>query len=251
MTPDWDAKPISVPYASFGDPQTLNLYSYVENAPLNRVDADGHAGTNSNALNLAASGNPYVEDYELRIGAPGYAPETASSPAEMNYLAALQETYAQTDAQQAQQQVSQQGQDFIKGYEQLRLAPYDANPPHGDMTIGYGHKIKSGESFGTISKAEAEKLFSTDVSMMASHVSSDLKVGVTQNQFDALVSLRFNAGPYAITPPVSDLNSTGHATMADFTQHYITAGGVFRQGLANRRSAEWNIFSKGIYDSTH
>ncbi|WP_220464965.1 RHS repeat-associated core domain-containing protein [Granulicella sp. 5B5] len=44
MTPDWDAKPITVPYAKFGDPQTLNLYSYVENGPVNRVDADGHDG---------------------------------------------------------------------------------------------------------------------------------------------------------------------------------------------------------------
>ncbi len=43
LTPDWAAKPITVPYASFGDPQTLNLYTYVENGPLNRVDADGHA----------------------------------------------------------------------------------------------------------------------------------------------------------------------------------------------------------------
>ncbi len=151
----------------------------------------------------------------------------------------------------AQQQVSQAGQDFIKGYEKLRLSPYDANPGHGDMTIGYGHKIKKGETFGTITQAEAENLFASDVATMASHVSGDLKVGVTQNQFDALVSLRFNAGPYAITPPVADLNSTGHATMGDFTNHYITAQGVFMQGLANRRAAEWNIFSKGIYDSTH
>jgi hypothetical protein len=42
MTPDWAAKPVTVPYASFGDPQTLNLYTYVENGPVNRVDADGH-----------------------------------------------------------------------------------------------------------------------------------------------------------------------------------------------------------------
>jgi RHS repeat-associated protein len=42
MTPDWAARPTSVPYAVFGDPQSLNLYTYVENAPLNRVDADGH-----------------------------------------------------------------------------------------------------------------------------------------------------------------------------------------------------------------
>lgn len=42
MTPDWALKPISVPYAKFGDPQTLNLYTYVENSPLDRIDADGH-----------------------------------------------------------------------------------------------------------------------------------------------------------------------------------------------------------------
>src|SRR6202035_3442774 len=42
MTPDWAVKPTTVPYAKFGDPQTLNLYSYVENGPLNRIDPDGH-----------------------------------------------------------------------------------------------------------------------------------------------------------------------------------------------------------------
>ena len=42
MTPDWAARPTAVPYAVFGDPQTLNLYTYVENAPVNRIDADGH-----------------------------------------------------------------------------------------------------------------------------------------------------------------------------------------------------------------
>jgi RHS repeat-associated protein len=40
--PDWAAAPTAVPYAKFGDPQSLNLYSYVENAPVNRADADGH-----------------------------------------------------------------------------------------------------------------------------------------------------------------------------------------------------------------
>src|SRR5205814_6302214 len=44
MTPDWAEKPTTVPYASFGDPQSLNLYSYVENGPINRIDADGHVG---------------------------------------------------------------------------------------------------------------------------------------------------------------------------------------------------------------
>jgi hypothetical protein len=42
MTPDWAAKPTAVPYALFGDPQTLNLYAYVRNNPVSRADADGH-----------------------------------------------------------------------------------------------------------------------------------------------------------------------------------------------------------------
>ena len=39
---DWAAAPTTVPYAEFGDPQSLNLYSYVRNNPLSHADADGH-----------------------------------------------------------------------------------------------------------------------------------------------------------------------------------------------------------------
>jgi len=44
MTPDWEAKPTDVPYANFGNPQSLNLYSYVQNNPTTVGDPDGHAG---------------------------------------------------------------------------------------------------------------------------------------------------------------------------------------------------------------
>ena len=46
MTPDWAARPTAVPYAVFGDPQSLNLYGFVRNDPVSRVDADGHADQN-------------------------------------------------------------------------------------------------------------------------------------------------------------------------------------------------------------
>jgi RHS repeat-associated protein len=42
LTPDWAAHPIAVPYANFGNPQSLNLYSYVENNPTTMGDPDGH-----------------------------------------------------------------------------------------------------------------------------------------------------------------------------------------------------------------
>ena len=42
MTPDWAARPIAVPYAVFGDPQSLNLYDYVRNDPITFADSTGH-----------------------------------------------------------------------------------------------------------------------------------------------------------------------------------------------------------------
>jgi RHS repeat-associated protein len=42
MIPDWAGKPTAVPYASFGNPQSLNLYSYVNNNPTTTRDPDGH-----------------------------------------------------------------------------------------------------------------------------------------------------------------------------------------------------------------
>lgn len=42
LSPDWSAKEEPVPYATMGDPQSLNLYAYMRNNPLGGVDADGH-----------------------------------------------------------------------------------------------------------------------------------------------------------------------------------------------------------------
>jgi RHS repeat-associated protein len=42
MSPDWSAVVVSVPFAKFSDPQSLNLYSYARNNPLNLTDPDGH-----------------------------------------------------------------------------------------------------------------------------------------------------------------------------------------------------------------
>jgi RHS repeat-associated protein len=42
MTPDWSAAPVAVPYANLENPQSLNLYAYVQNDPVTGTDPDGH-----------------------------------------------------------------------------------------------------------------------------------------------------------------------------------------------------------------
>lgn len=42
MSPDWADKPEAVPYSDLMNPQSLNLYGYVNNNPLSKADPDGH-----------------------------------------------------------------------------------------------------------------------------------------------------------------------------------------------------------------
>ncbi len=250
LSADWSAVPAPVPYANLTNPQTLNLYAMVSDNPETFDDLDGH-GCSLSLFTLETSCSGTVDFHdppgEGFTAKPNTGDDQPASDSQQGEAAQLSD-----EQNQAQQQVSQAGQDFIKGYESLSLTVYDASKGKvkgGDWTIGYGHKTT--KNAGAITLPEAEALFQGDVARMASHVSADLNVPVSQNQFDALVSLRFNAGANAITPPVSDLNRTGHATMGDFTNHYITGGGVPMRGLELRRAAEWRIFSEGVYDASH
>lgn len=75
MTPDWAARATAVPYAVFGDPQTLNLYTYVENAPVNRVDADGHQDKNPQTLGPCTPANPCAMPKEPAQNKPESKPK--------------------------------------------------------------------------------------------------------------------------------------------------------------------------------
>jgi RHS repeat-associated protein len=43
LSPDWSSDPEAVPFADIGNPQSLNLYAYVNNNPLRSRDPDGHS----------------------------------------------------------------------------------------------------------------------------------------------------------------------------------------------------------------
>jgi len=59
MTADWAAKPTAVPYAHYGNPQSLNLYSFVTNNPTTFGDPDGHS------MVLAAPGGGLISDGQV------------------------------------------------------------------------------------------------------------------------------------------------------------------------------------------
>lgn len=57
VTPDWSARPSAAQSADLGNPQSINLYAYVNNNPTTHVDADGHAP--------AQAGN-FAQDMEMK-----------------------------------------------------------------------------------------------------------------------------------------------------------------------------------------
>jgi RHS repeat-associated protein len=56
LSPDGSDDPDTVPFANFQNPQTLNLYSYVQNIPLSRRDADGHVTCSADSVTWGPHG---------------------------------------------------------------------------------------------------------------------------------------------------------------------------------------------------
>lgn len=110
MLPDWSAVPVPVPYAAFNNPQTLNLYTYVGNNPVNEVDADGHSphgtsispGENGSSLWGEIGCGGLEQGYSSLEGGVCVVDDGALPPQQ---LVALQAYVQQvSDSDQAQQQ---------------------------------------------------------------------------------------------------------------------------------------------------
>jgi RHS repeat-associated protein len=130
MTPDWDTKPITVPYAKFGDPQTLNLYAYVENGPLNNVDADGHSATPTSDDLISGTtpeGGSYVPC--VQVCAAEGNDGTGNLIEYTNYLAIVAEAQ-QAAVQQAQQNAAVDS--LVSAQDAARANPQ--NQPAGKTT---------------------------------------------------------------------------------------------------------------------
>jgi RHS repeat-associated protein len=91
MTPDWAEKATAVLYANFGNPQSLNLYSYTLNSPVTKTDADGHACIFGITLFGSHFGGPCPADTPAPPPPPPPPPEGAPGTA----------TYALVQAQDA------------------------------------------------------------------------------------------------------------------------------------------------------
>ncbi|MBW2998380.1 glycoside hydrolase family protein [Candidatus Woesearchaeota archaeon] len=144
---------------------------------------------------------------------------------------------------------SKKGIDFILGYEKFRPEAYKCQGKK--WTVGYGHTkdVKKGDF---IDRPGARKLFKEDIKEFMHYLRHYLKGHkLTQQQYDAFLSLMFNIGPGNFTKgEVYRLMKLGKLKEAiDAFGTHNTAGGKVSSGLINRRNDERKIANEGKYNT--
>lgn len=141
-------------------------------------------------------------------------------------------------------QTSNKGRGFIKGFEDLRLVAYP-DPATGGKpwTIGWGH-TKGVKPGAQITQQQAEQFFSDDLAVFELTVNSAIKRPMTQNQFDAMVSLAFNIGgpEFAGSTLVKKFNAGDVLGAADQFPRWKFGKGKVMPGLVKRRAGERGVF---------
>lgn len=144
--------------------------------------------------------------------------------------------------------ISNVGINLISSFEDTRLKAYDDGV--GVWTIGIGttvypsgNKVKQGD---TCTLDQAKSYFKQDLAKFEKTVNDSVKVSLSQNQFDALVSLAYNIGSSAFKDStlLKKLNKIDYQGAADQFPLWNKAKGKILNGLTRRRAAERALFLK-------
>ena len=147
--------------------------------------------------------------------------------------------------------LDKQGNHII--YDDRTGKPVNINKPlPKGATIGYGHLIKNGEDFRNgISEVKATELLRADIATAERAVQDNITVPLSQNQYDALVSLAYNIGAknFADSTVVKYINnptfhSSVYQNLESAWKAWNRSQGEISNGLINRRQCEWDMYNK-------
>ena len=138
--------------------------------------------------------------------------------------------------------ISKNGLDLIKHFEGCELEAYKC--PAGVWTIGYGH-IKTAVEGMTITQHQADEMLIEEMNEYEGYINNSVRVDLTQNQFDAMVSWVYNLGNGNLNTStlLKVLNSGDYAGVPEQMLRWNKAGGRVLEGLTRRRQAEADLFA--------
>lgn len=140
---------------------------------------------------------------------------------------------------------SQAGINLVKKYEGLSLKKYIC--PAGKPTIGYGHLILKGENLEVITQQQANDLLLQDLLKAERCIESNVKMHLTQPQFDALADFIFNlgCGNFKSSTLLKLINDEQHLLAAEQFERWVNSNGKPLNGLIKRRAEEKELFLRG------
>jgi GH24 family phage-related lysozyme (muramidase) len=143
---------------------------------------------------------------------------------------------------------SDAGKNLIKSFEGKHLSAYQDSV--GIWTIAFGTikypngiAVKKGDK---CTDAQADQYFNNDLIKFENSVNTLVKVPLTQNRFDALISFTYNLGGSALASStlLKKLNAKDYKGAAAEFPKWNKAGGKVVSGLTKRRDAEMELFLK-------
>ena len=155
-------------------------------------------------------------------------------------------------------QISVKGLQTLKEHEGFRANAYnDLDPSNpnstkaGVWTIGYGTTKVDGKPVQrgqTCTEPEATVWLQADLAWAQTAVNKLVKVPLTQNMFDALVSFVYNIGEYAFSQStlLRLLNQKFYKEAANEFPKWNKSGGKVLKGLVARRYVEQQMFLENI-----
>jgi lysozyme len=145
--------------------------------------------------------------------------------------------------------ISSRGLSLIKEFEGLELEAYQDIV--GIWTIGYGHTSMAGPPDVVpgmeITESEASEILRRDLKQYEQGVEKAVKVSISQNMFDALVSITYNIGVNGMKSStfIKRINNKDFEGAAEAMKWWNKAGGQVVAGLKRRREAEAALFLEG------
>ena len=114
-------------------------------------------------------------------------------------------------------------------------------------TIGFGHQIQPNERelmTKRITEIEAKVIYDTDIQKIVSDMESNIKVSINENQFLALISLRYNIGgpQFNSSTLLRKLNANDYTGAADEFAKWRLSDGRINNVLVARRAREKSLF---------
>lgn len=140
---------------------------------------------------------------------------------------------------------SDSGIEAIKEHEALRVQAYKDDG--GVWTIGYGHTGAAAKPGAQIDELTAKRLLRDDLQVAEHAVNSQVKVDLSQSEFDAMVSFVFNVGAAAFKTStlLAKLNVGKYDEVDEQLMRWVYIDGKRSRGLANRRAKEAALWNKG------